>query len=50
MTYGKAPKKPSSKSKAKMKTKMGAIAAQLGGIPGRNGMSPNSYRPKNNKK
>lgn len=50
MNYGKPPKKPTAQAKKKMNTKMGSIASQLGGIPGRNGMSNSNYPTKKGKK
>jgi hypothetical protein len=47
MKYGKPPKKPTAQAKKKMNDKMGSIASQLGGIPGRNGL--NSNYPKKGK-
>ncbi len=46
MTYRKPPKKPTTQAKDKMTEKMGSIASQLGGIPGRNGMSNSNYPTK----
>ena len=49
MNYGKTPKKPTAKSKKKVKDKTKGLAATLGGFTN-NGMTISSYHPGKGKK